>query len=333
MSSWATISGVAPFCGPKTAEAPCSPYNGLETSEAMAISQSAKPGWTPDKSILASISDNIKNLLTDDKYEAEIYKTLKDRPAQFILYLMFKDSSVSMQDIADTYFLSKTIVAKEFETIKRWLQRSKGLKLLVTTHGCKILGDERDKRIYISNLITFDLLKQLPLENDFSVVYKLYIESISKLLTKIVIENMLVISDGDFNRICRYIVTSMIRSQTGYIIEEDSSFQKDHIILTSLFNKVKDATGFELSKRECSEIIQLLNVFNRDANNVTDQKTLTCVQETLIEINNLFAVKDLPPKSEIEKLSKSIEILKNKQKQGITTLNSLNNEIVKSNLY
>ncbi|MGH2075176.1 hypothetical protein ACRCJS_05425 [Aerococcus urinaeequi] len=88
-----------------------------------------------------------------------------------------------------------------------------------------------------------------------------------------------------------------------------------------------------MSKRECSEIIQLLNVFNRDANNVTDQKTLTCVQETLIEINNLFAVKDLPPKSEIEKLSKSIEILKNKQKQGITTLNSLNNEIVKSNLY
>ncbi|MNJ58708.1 hypothetical protein D3C77_543570 [compost metagenome] len=48
-----TISGVAPFCGPKTTDAPRSPHNGLVTSEATTIFIRFSSGSTSVTSMLA----------------------------------------------------------------------------------------------------------------------------------------------------------------------------------------------------------------------------------------------------------------------------------------
>src|SRR5690606_30827094 len=115
------------------------------------------------------LSDEVKEVLVDDKLESEVSATLKDRPTQFILFLIFNDRFVSMQEIAESFYVSKTVVAKEFATIKRWINRNKGLELEISSLGCKINGDERYKRMYISNIITFDRVKQLPLEKSFFI--------------------------------------------------------------------------------------------------------------------------------------------------------------------
>ncbi len=53
-SSSATIAGVAPFCGPKTAEAPRGPVSGLSTSQATRTSAEAMRGSSPERSMRSS---------------------------------------------------------------------------------------------------------------------------------------------------------------------------------------------------------------------------------------------------------------------------------------
>lgn len=281
---------------------------------------------------IAFLSDEVKEVLVDDKLESEVSNTLKDRPTQFILFLIFNNRFVSMQEIAESFYVSKTVVAKEFDTIKRWINRNKGLELEVSNLGCKINGDERYKRMYISNIITLERMKQLPLEKSFSIQYRAYISKISAAMTRFVIDNAYQISDADFNRICRYIATSIVRSKSGYSLKIHQNKTNQNKRTLDIVQLVKDATNYVLTESELLEINNLLEIFNWNEPYSHVDSISRNVGEVLLNIEHLLNVPQSPTKYEQERLTKSMSSLQKKQHYGITTLNSWNNQVVKTHL-
>lgn len=278
------------------------------------------------------LSDEVKEVLVDDKLESEVSATLKDRPTQFILFLIFNDRFVSMQEIAESFYVSKTVVAKEFDTIKRWINRNKGLELEISSLGCKINGDERYKRMYISNIITFDRVKQLPLEKSFFIQYSSYISKISVAMTRFVMDNGYQISDADFNRICRYIATSIVRSKVGCSLKIDQNETVQNQRNQDIVQLIKDAADYVLTESELLEINNLLEIFNWNASYTHDDSIYRNVGEVFFNIDNLLNATQSPTKYEQERLTQSVSSLQKKQQYGITTLNSWNNQIVKTHL-
>lgn len=281
---------------------------------------------------LAILSDKVKELLIDDNFESEVSGTLKDRPTQFILYLIFNNRFVSMQEISEAFFMSKTAVAKDFDTIKRWINRNKDLELEVSSLGFKINGDERYKRIYISNIITFDRVKQLPLDKTIYSQYSKYISKISSALTSFVINNGYQISDVDFNRICRYIAISIVRSKLGYSLNDDQHKTKLNDVETKIVNLIKDTTNYLLAESEIFEIKKLLEIFNWNESYSYDGEVSHSVDEILVSLEELLDSNRSLADSYQERLTQTVSSLKRKQIYGITTLNLWNNKIVKTNL-
>lgn len=281
---------------------------------------------------LAILSDKVKELLIDDNFESEVSGTLKDRPTQFILYLIFNNRFVSMQEISEAFFMSKTAVAKDFDTIKRWINRNKDLELEVSSLGFKINGDERYKRIYISNIITFDRVKQLPLDKTIYSQYSKYISKISSALTSFVIHNGYQISDVDFNRICRYIAISIVRSKLGYSLSDDQHKTKLNDVETKIVNLIKDTTNYLLAESEIFEIKKLLEIFNWNESYSYDGEVSHSVDEILVSLEELLDSNRPLADSYQERLTQTVSSLKRKQIYGITTLNLWNNKIVKTNL-
>jgi len=62
------------------------------------------------------------------------------RASSIVIYLMFQKDYVSLQQLADLYFLSKTAVALELKTIERWVERNENIELEISTSkGLKLL--------------------------------------------------------------------------------------------------------------------------------------------------------------------------------------------------
>ena len=58
-----------------------------------------------------------------------------------------------MQQLADIFYLSKTAVALEIDTVKRWIDRYAELDLEISgTKGIRILASEKRKRIYCATV-------------------------------------------------------------------------------------------------------------------------------------------------------------------------------------
>ena len=85
------------------------------------------------------------------------------KPSTILVYLLFQKDYVSMQSLADIFYMSKTAIANEIKVIKKWLVRNKRVNFDVSIkNGVKIICVESVKREYLA-LVAFELV----LENAF----------------------------------------------------------------------------------------------------------------------------------------------------------------------
>ena len=283
-----------------------------------------------------NLSNQMKERIIQTEFEKENFHTLKDSPIVFILYLIFMEKEVSLQNISDTFYMSKTSVAKEFSIVKRWIKRTKGLTLEKNRLGFKIVGEERYKRIYISNIIHNESLKKLMLEQYSEEEYQKYLSAITRILRGFLIKNQIFLSDMDFNRVSKYIAISILRSKASSLLEFTDEMLTKPVFMDELIKEIKNEMDYLLSNFEAKEIENLINIFSMRTTDFINQEEYAIIQKKLRTIAEQLQADETHGENEdkiTDEIVRTLSALKRKQKLGITSLNLLNDEIIKKYLF
>ncbi len=217
--------------------------------------------------LLMELSDELKAAILQDTFYNRVYFSMDERRTMLVLALLFRDGYVSMDRLAEEYYLSKTAVFEEIRHMKRWFGRIEGLQLEVSAQkGIKIHGTEREKRFCCAVFVQLNILKLTRIEPMAVLRYQGILKSSSRVLKKALLEDGILISGEDFSLLLRYIGITQMRSSQGYILEE-SGEDKEPEGMGAFFEELSDAIGysFSVAEKQCiTEIIRFSNVAATD---------------------------------------------------------------------
>lgn len=198
--------------------------------------------------------------------ELEAYggkNSLGIRPSSFVLYLLFQQNYVSMQQLADSFYLSKTAVALEILTVKRWIERYDGLTLEVSgQQGIRIVAEEQRKRVYCAKFGNLFAFQSVPFPKEVSDGYATCLEAASQVLQAALPENGYLITGEEFRKISRFIAVSILRSRMGYPRGKGREGQTPNGLLRQISSGILGTTQYQLQPAELADIWALLEESN-----------------------------------------------------------------------
>lgn len=195
------------------------------------------------------ISDEMKKFAFQNSYHNEGHFSLNERRAMLSLELLFRDDYVSMDELAEFFYLSKTTVFEEMRHLKRWFGRISKLDLEVAPQrGVRVHGSEYDKRLGCVNFAGANAFKLIHLSQEEIFLYEQTISKAASVLRDELQLSGSIISGEDFSSLLRYIAVSQLRSGRGWIQEdmEDSA----SVLSEDFFTRLSGATGYILTASE-----------------------------------------------------------------------------------
>ncbi len=181
----------------------------------------------------------------------ESFFNLNDRSATIALYLLFQKEYITMNKLAEKFYLSKTTVFSEIKKLKQWMDETEGLYLEVSRiKGVKIYGDERVKRYEGSCFSQFDSLYHLLNEEEI-IFYKEKFKICYQVLKSELIKYHFNISGQDYVRLIRYILISILRTKNGFILKEDEAFvMPRESVVYSFIKTISTLCQYQFSQAE-----------------------------------------------------------------------------------
>lgn len=181
------------------------------------IRSSQKKGY-----FLEYLSDRLRRRMISDLEQNENHYNMKGRTSVLALYLLFQRDYVTMDQLADTFFLSKSTVFSEIKTMKRWMERQGGIILEVSgTRGVRMVGDEMDRRFRCAGFAMPWILRKLPGPEAEWDRYERELSQIREGFGRELAAGGPRISGEDFNRACRYLAVCLLRDRMGFSLETD----------------------------------------------------------------------------------------------------------------
>lgn len=154
--------------------------------------------------------------------ENEEHYNMKDRTSVLALYLLFCRDYVTMDQLGEVFFLSKSTVFSEIKTLKRWMARQGGISLEVSgVRGVRILGGELDRRIRCATFCMPGILRQIPLEEEELSRYERELAAIRQELGLGLSRLDCLICGEDLGKAARYLAVSLLRDRLGFSLEEE----------------------------------------------------------------------------------------------------------------
>lgn len=207
------------------------------------------------------ISKKVRTILILEMNEKTRENSLLPQHSSIILYLLFLKNPITMQNLADLFFMSKAAINLELETLKRWIDRYEGINLEISRKkGVIVQADEKVKRRYCAKNGTVYAFKNAPFPNDLIEEYERYFFSIKKILADCCIYFKYILTGEELEKNTRFITISIIRSLMGYKIETRIDEKLDVPFIMRLATQVKNELEYELETEELSDIHRLLNV-------------------------------------------------------------------------
>lgn len=152
-----------------------------------------------------------------------VYTSMEERRSLLALDLLFREDYVSMERLAEEYYLSKTVIFEEIRNLKRWLGRMKHLELEVSSQkGIRIHGSEKEKRYFCAVCAQMELLRRIPAAAPAAARYEETIREAQPRLKDWVSKNGRKLSGEDFALTLRYLGISRMRSALGLCLDEDA---------------------------------------------------------------------------------------------------------------
>lgn len=244
---------------------------GEELGEDCRIHSSQKKGYR-----LESLSDHLRRDMISDLEKNENHYNMRGRTSALALYLLFQQDFVTMDQLAETFFLSKSTVFSEVKTMKRWMGRQRGISLEVSgTRGVRVLGSELDRRFRCATFCMPGILCRLPGPETEWDRYEEELSLIRKGLGKDLAERNVRISGEDFGKVCRYLAVCLLRNRLGFSLDQEGE-KEEH-------------WGFLFSQAELAgfrELLSMASVFSgedRGEEEVSLQSEPVAVEEVWLE--------------------------------------------------
>ena len=186
-----------------------------EFGDGCRILSSQKKGYC-----LEYLSDELRRGIIRHLEQNENHYNMRERTSVLALYLLFQREYVTMDQLAETFYLSKTTVFSEVKTMKRWMARQGGIALEVSgTRGVRILGSELDRRFRCATFCMPGIARQLPWPGEIWDRYEEELAAIREALGRELAGEETRLAGEDFGKICRYLAVSLLRDRLGLFLE------------------------------------------------------------------------------------------------------------------
>ncbi|MBV7389699.1 MULTISPECIES: helix-turn-helix domain-containing protein [Enterococcus] len=169
---------------------------------------------------LLFLAPELQTQIVAEVKKHKMYSSMNFRASTIIIYLIFQEDYVSMQHLADLFFLSKTAISNEIKTIQRWIERNVHLDLEISSHkGLKIHSSENMRRIFASMVGTESVLIESKLPEAFIMEVLEKISVIQNFMQTALIEANYIVSGEDFLRYARYVSLTVVRGKNQKKLE------------------------------------------------------------------------------------------------------------------
>lgn len=205
------------------------------------------------------ISEKAKEKIIIELNEKTSNNSLVPQHSSIILYLLFLKNPITMQELADRFFMSKSAINLALETIKRWMSRYEGIELEIhRRNGVVVHANEWIKRLYCAKNGSIYAFKNIPFPNELMKEYESYFGIVKKILSECCIENQFIITGEELEKNTRFITISIIRSLTGYRKESENNITLEKPFILQLAKNVNNQIGYMLDTSELKDIEILL---------------------------------------------------------------------------
>ncbi len=193
-----------------------------ELGDGCRIRSSQKKGYR-----LEQLSDSLRQKLISDLEISENHYNMRGRTSVLALYLLFQRDYVTMDRLAEVFFLSKSTVFSEVKIMKRWMGRQGGISLEVSgTKGVRVRGNELDRRFRCAAFCMPGIVRQLPGQKEEWERYEAELSVIRRGLGEELAGKQVRISGEDFGKACRYLAVSLLRDRLGFPMEENGGEER-----------------------------------------------------------------------------------------------------------
>lgn len=240
---------------------------------------------------LSFLSPELQKQLIEEASKHQIYSSMNFRASTLVIYLLFQDDYVSMQQLADVFFLSKTAVSNEIKTIQRWMERNSEIDIDVSnTEGLKMIASENMKRFFISMVGTEKVIAEAHLSEKIVKRFLELFSEIRPILRDTLTRYNYIIPGEDFTRFTRYLVLMMIRSKLGWRM--DNVQGKTTVpMMDYLYSQIESVTGYSYTASEkaatTQRLLEMNYLYGGSGSNEEIEQNLRHFEQKIIETLHL----------------------------------------------
>ncbi len=202
------------------------------------------------------ISERFRSEILKDTFYNEVYFNLDERRIILSMDLLFRRQYISMDQLAEDYYLSKSVVFEEIRQMRRWFGRNNDIQLEVSKQrGIYIHGEEKDKRYACTAWGPLHVLQMTKIDPDAVQCYQKSMEQAAEPLQQLLIDTGRFISGEEYSFILRYIAMSRLRSSLGYDLPEMSGKPTAY---PAFYETLSRKLGYSFSASEQIEINKMI---------------------------------------------------------------------------
>ncbi|MBP3819160.1 MAG: helix-turn-helix domain-containing protein [Butyrivibrio sp.] len=256
------------------------------------------------------------------------------RPSEIMLYLLFLKNYISMQELADRFYMSKTAVALTVQTVKRWIERSRNIKLEISRNkGIKVIADEKVKREYCARFGSLNTFKKIPIADEIVQRYTTILLIVRKIIPPLLTSTGYILTGEGYKELTRYISCSVLRSEMGIMIDAYSKDAYDADLIERLRVAIRINTGYVLDENEISAVWGMItkgsflsfpdDFFSSTRNIINDK-----IPDMEHYISSYLSISDFSFDDKVL-LSDTLCLIVKRSKYGIAAVNNHWNDLVK----
>lgn len=245
---------------------------------------------------ISRVNENLRSVILKDAFYNEIYFNLDERRSILIMDLLFRRQYIPMDQLAEDYYLSKSVVFEEIRQMRRWFGRNDDIQLEISPQrGIYIHGLEKDKRFACTAWGPLHILQMTRIDTEAVQRYQDTMEQTAIPLQQLLVGVGRFVSGEEYSFLLRYIAMSRLRSSLGYCLPEiEGPVNENQAFFDAL--SIKLGYTFPASERaEINRFIRNATILAPKSHPEADQTNLHALEDYLnqkLQLSSAFRFED-----------------------------------------
>ena len=277
--------------------------------------------------------------ISDEEAYRAYYKDLmntspidkENRITQIVEYLLTMEDSVTIDDLCDIFYVSRSTMKKDIKEVRMILEKHHIQIDHRANQGLKIIGEEQNLRNCLADLQK-SRLEEISLQDES-------LEKIMYIISSEVNKHHFEISDYSIRNFALHISVAITRIHDGKELELTADMESllksspDLDLLLSIVDEIEDAFQIKFTKGEIGYLLlqisgkKTFSVKNVSENTVISEDTYKLVTEMLEQVNEVFKIDFRYDLELITMLATHLMPLEIRAKHGIAVHNNMSDDI------